>query len=61
MMHGQTKINKLLLLHLIGSSILFYVIDDARTNKINNLLLLHLVGSSILFYVIDDARTNKNQ
>jgi len=25
MMHGQTKINKLLLLHVVGSSILLYL------------------------------------
>jgi len=28
------------LLHLVGSSILFYVIDDARTNKNQNQLFL---------------------
>ena len=32
MMHGNTYINKSLL-HLVGSSILPYLIDDARSNK----------------------------
>jgi len=32
MIHGQTNINKPLL-HLVGSSVLLYLIDDARSNK----------------------------
>jgi len=35
------------LLHLVGSSILLYLIDDARTNKNQEFLLFALVGRLI--------------
>jgi len=49
-------------LHLVGSSILFYVIDDARTNK--NQVYIKLYSSSCLekeqlLAVVESKRGNK--
>ena len=41
------------MLHLVGSSILFYVIDDARTNKnqvFNKMFIYHLKMAQLLLY-----------